>query len=162
MKGLMKVLHKSKRGKAGFTLIELMIVIIIVGVLAAAAVPIYSGFVKRAYLTEAKSVVGAIRTAELVYHAEMDVWLVPIPADPDYPDTDTVLTRLGIEIDKNRWFNDPARITWVTFGVAPDETYGMNIIGDTSPVTDLGAQINFDTGVIETTDSGTPIIWTED
>ena len=161
MKGLMKVLHKSKRGKAGFTLIELMIVIIIVGVLAAAAVPIYSGFVKRAYLTEAKSVVGAIRTAELVYHAEMDVWLVPIGGDEDYPDTKSVLTRLGIEIDKNRWFNLLDQIFWVTWGAVPNVEYGMYIIGDTPPVDDLGAQINFDTGVIETT-SGTPINWIED
>jgi len=70
MKGLIKMLDKSKRGKAGFTLIELMIVIIIVGVLAAAAVPIYTAYVKRAYMTEAEASLGAIRTAQMTFKAE--------------------------------------------------------------------------------------------
>ncbi|MBS1154431.1 MAG: putative type 4 fimbrial biosis transrane protein [Proteobacteria bacterium] len=42
-------MHKMK----GFTLIELMIVIAILGVLVAIAVPSYTGYVRRARLTEA-------------------------------------------------------------------------------------------------------------
>lgn len=148
MKGLIKMLDKSKRGRAGFTLIELMIVIIIVGVLAAAAVPIYTGFVKRAYLTEAKAVVGAIRAAELVYRAEHGDWIAEAATPP--PSTEDVLATLGVDITKNSWFNLPAQITWVLLGTLSDEQ-GVNIIGTGSPVLDLGAQINFETGVIETT-----------
>jgi len=70
MERLMRILAKSRRGKAGFTLIELMIVVIIVGVLAAAAVPIYTSYVKRAYVTEAEASLGAIRTAQIAYKAE--------------------------------------------------------------------------------------------
>ncbi len=152
MKGLIKMLDKSKRGKAGFTLIELMIVIIIVGVLAAAAVPIYTGFVKRAYLTEAKAVVGAIRAAELVYRAEYGDWHFPTAGVPTTPE---ILATIGVEIIRNSWFNDPAQITWVADlpgGTGTDE--GVNIIGTATPVTDMGAQINFETGVIETTSDG--------
>lgn len=148
MKGLIKMLDKSKRGKAGFTLIELMIVIIIVGVLAAAAVPIYTGFVKRAYLTEAKAVVGAIRAAQLVYLAEYGDWLWP--DDLASPDTAGKLTTLGVDITMNTWFNDPDLITWVLLGTLSDEE-GVNIVGTGSPILELGAQINFKTGVIETT-----------
>lgn len=56
--------------KNGFTLVELMIVIVIVGVLAAIAVPIYTSNVKRAKMSEADASLGTIRTQLRVYYAE--------------------------------------------------------------------------------------------
>jgi prepilin-type N-terminal cleavage/methylation domain-containing protein len=47
----------------GFTLVELLIVVLIVGVLAAVAAPLYLGYVKDAEAAEDKSWVGAIRTS---------------------------------------------------------------------------------------------------
>jgi len=54
----------------GFTLVELVIVIIIVGILSIVAVPIYKGYTERAYATEAKALLGTINTAQKVYFAE--------------------------------------------------------------------------------------------
>jgi type IV pilus assembly protein PilA len=50
--------HKQK----GFTLIELMIVVAIIGILAAIAIPAYQDYTIRARVTEALSVAGAAKT----------------------------------------------------------------------------------------------------
>ena len=57
------------RSKRGFTLIELMIVVAIVGVLAAIAIPAYQDFVKRARMSEVLSVFAAVATGVNEYHS---------------------------------------------------------------------------------------------
>ena len=47
----------------GFTLIELMIVVAIIGILAALAIPSYQGFVAKSQVSRAVSELGAYRTA---------------------------------------------------------------------------------------------------
>lgn len=55
--------------KSGFTLIELMIVIAIIGILAAVALPQYSQYTKRAKFSEVKLAVRPIKVGvELCYH----------------------------------------------------------------------------------------------
>ena len=55
------------RSQKGFTLLELLVVVVIVGVLAAAAVPIYLNYVKDSRRAEAKGGLAAIQTAEQTY-----------------------------------------------------------------------------------------------
>ncbi len=52
----------------GFTLIELMIVVAIVGVLAAVALPTYSDYVMKSREAEGINVLGDVRTAQLSYY----------------------------------------------------------------------------------------------
>ena len=56
--------------RKGFTLIELMVVILIVGILAAVAIPIMRGRVDAAKWSEGKSGMGTIATALRAYAAE--------------------------------------------------------------------------------------------
>src|SRR5215813_9398125 len=53
----------GKRQDRGFTLIEMLIVILIIGILAAVAAPLYLGYIKDAKTAEGKSVAGALWTS---------------------------------------------------------------------------------------------------
>ena len=57
-----KMLVGTKR-EAGFTLVELLIVILIVGILSAVALPLYLGYTKDARLAEGKALGGSALTA---------------------------------------------------------------------------------------------------
>jgi type IV pilus assembly protein PilA len=65
----MRTLHTRK---GGFTLIELMIVVAIIGILAAIAIPNFLQFQLRSKTGEAKTNLAAIRTAEEGYFAEFN------------------------------------------------------------------------------------------
>jgi len=58
------------KSRKGFTLIELMVVILIVGILAAVAIPIMRGRVDSAKWSEGKAGMGTISTALRAYAAE--------------------------------------------------------------------------------------------
>ena len=64
----------------GFTLIELMIVVAIIGILAALAIPNFMKFQARSKQSEAKSNLKSVFTAEKSYYAEHDTYS-PFPAD---------------------------------------------------------------------------------
>ena len=61
--------------RKGFTLVELMIVVAIIGILAAIAIPNFLNFRLKAKSSEAKSNLGAIRSTEVAYFAEWSVWV---------------------------------------------------------------------------------------
>lgn len=65
-----EVTRVPRRSQSGFTLIELMIVVIVVGVLAAVAIPLYQVAAARSKATEAVAALGLARTAMRAYYAE--------------------------------------------------------------------------------------------
>jgi len=59
----MNVRKIARRAQAGFTLIELMIVVAIIGILAAVALPAYQDYTVRAKVTEGLSLAASAKTA---------------------------------------------------------------------------------------------------
>ena len=68
-------LRKSMKGQKGFTLIELMIVVAIIGILAAIAIPNFVNYQRRAKTSEARTNLGAIRTSQEAYASTADVYM---------------------------------------------------------------------------------------
>ena len=66
---------RKLRNRKGFTLVELMIVVAIIGILAAIAIPNFLQFRLKAKTSEAKSNLGAIRSTEVAYFAEWNTWV---------------------------------------------------------------------------------------
>ena len=58
----------------GFTLIELMIVVAIIGILAAIAIPNFLTYQCKARQSEAKTNLGGIRVSQEAYYAEYDTY----------------------------------------------------------------------------------------
>ncbi|MEA2059526.1 MAG: prepilin-type N-terminal cleavage/methylation domain-containing protein [Thermodesulfobacteriota bacterium] len=69
-------MKKMLNNKKGFTLIELMIVVAIIGILAAIAIPNFLSYQCKAKQSEAKAALGSMKTQQVAYFAEYDEFAV--------------------------------------------------------------------------------------
>lgn len=106
----------SNKREHGFTLIELMIVVVIIGILAALAIPRFMAASSKSKQTEAKGVLKQIHVLQAAYRQEFDkYWIVAGSMDAANPST---FNRLGLDLAQ------PARYSYtLTSGDAGVSTY---------------------------------------
>jgi type IV pilus assembly protein PilA len=100
-----------KAVQKGFTLIELMIVIAIIGILAAIAIPAYQNYTIRAQVSEGSSLIGGLETAFDECYANKGTAVAPCDTNANLGITKTVM---GTYVSKAS-FTAPGQIT-VTYG----------------------------------------------
>jgi type IV pilus assembly protein PilE len=70
--------HRSLRSGKGITLIELLIVVAIVAILAAIAIPMYNGHMQRARRADAKTALEQLRASQEMMRAERGQYSVDL------------------------------------------------------------------------------------
>jgi prepilin-type N-terminal cleavage/methylation domain-containing protein len=103
---------------AGFTLIELMIVVAIIGVLAAVAIPAFQSYVMRARAAEAPTFLGEIRQRQEAYRAEFGMYATAPANTQCVGEGDAWPTELPLEGVSVANFT--AEQAWSQLGAAPD------------------------------------------
>ena len=109
----------SIRSRKGFTLIELMIVVAIIGILAAIAIPNFLRFQLKSKTSEGKVNLAAIRTAEESYLAEFGNYVAAASA-PDVAGTPPGTTKMA-------WPANPPGFSTIGWGPEGDVFFNYGI-----------------------------------
>jgi prepilin-type N-terminal cleavage/methylation domain-containing protein len=83
----------------GFSLVEIIIVIVIVGILSMISVPIYRGHVARSIATEGRALVHEAAAAQEIYRARSQSWFTGVTSSTN------VISELGLDSRRNQYFN---------------------------------------------------------
>ncbi|MDO8602954.1 MAG: prepilin-type N-terminal cleavage/methylation domain-containing protein [Candidatus Omnitrophota bacterium] len=99
--------------KKGFTLVEVLIVVIIIGILSAIGIPQFAASIEKAKGGEARAGLGHIQTGEKVYFAESEYYT-------------TVLSDLDITLSQQYWTFTIATLSSTTYTATATRSGGTH------------------------------------
>jgi prepilin-type N-terminal cleavage/methylation domain-containing protein len=132
-------MSRTNGSRKGFTLVELAVVIVIIGVLAAFGVPQFLKSVERSKAAEAFNYLSAMRAAQERYLAQNGFYYSgTADADGIWPANTTTSAKLDINQSLPKYFTltecvedhttNPGTPTWWTSLVRKDSSYGNYIV----------------------------------
>jgi type IV pilus assembly protein PilE len=144
---------KAMQKQRGVTLIELVVVMIIVGILAAVAIPSYRNYILRSQRSDAKDALLALATQQEKFYLQCNTYADDIAGAPDCAAAELQ----GAVTSENGWYDlviDNADAT--SFTVSAIAAAGGNQAQDTAcetfQVTNLGVRTALDSGGTDNTE----------
>ena len=125
---LARVARGQTRQTAGFTLIELMIVVAIIGIMSSVAIPLFDRYQLRANSSEVQTNLGAIRVVQEAYFAEYSRYvaanaeppLIPGPTPTDFDVVGTDYAEVGWSPEGRVYFSYAVAISADEAGFTSD------------------------------------------
>ncbi len=131
-----RINHNQK----GFTLIELMIVVVIIGILAALAIPRFMQATTKSKQTEAKQLLKQIYTMERAYRQEYDTYACN--GLTGSASNGTALATIGVEIQSNARYSYAITAGTNTFTCVATANLDDDATNDVWQIDETGALTN--------------------